>query len=1238
MISKLPSLPSLLTAACAVGLLLAGQPESRGQSGTWNNAAGGTWSTAADWTNSIIADGANNSATFTNLDLTGPATITLDSARTISDLNFADLDTNTPAGWIFSNGGVGANVLTLSNGSTIPVINVASTGQTDATNDLIVSVILAGAQGFVKKGAGTMTILTNSTFTGPVQFDEGLVALGTTNGMLGAQKEMRFNGGGIRVGLYGTGTTAYTNRVLTTGIILATNNNHDNYTGPWVGSGTMNLRTAVRFTTTGTMTGFNGTVDMSGSTSGGIWRINLGSGSTPYDLRTVALNLGTDGGRVQSRITLIGGGNVLLGSLAGGPGTQLTGADQNNSLTIWNIGFLNTSTVMGGRIADNSAIRKSGLVKVGSGTLTLTNSNNGFTGNTTVSNGVLALSLAGNLPTTTNITVISGAAFDVSGRTTTWTPVAYQTLAGSGAVTGDVVVATGTIAPGVAGVGTLSFSNSLYLDGTSTATNLLQLTSPGTSDLIQVAGDLSFSNTVVMRVVPTGASIPDGTYTLMKWGGNLTGDTNNMQLDYPAQPGTFVLQTNLVAKEIRLVVSGVAPAANLVWKGDGVANDWDVITSNWLNGGSPSLFVNGDKVTFDDAGSNNVPVNLATSANPGALVFNATKDYTLASSGAFGIIGSSTLVKSNTGVVTVTADNSFTGGTLITGGAVQIGDGVSSSGSVGAGNITNNAKLIYNRPDNITTANLIVGSGAVVQAASSVLTIAGANTYAGGTIVSNGTVNLVSYNTLGSGPINMAGGTLIIVPSGGSTTGVSNSIAVTQDSTLQYNAANSFAAVILAPITGVNGKTLTINHTPNGGQDRLRLYASFTNNANLVLNDAAVWMAPYVASGAQLYNGVISGAGSFVNRAGGSTITFNTNNTFTGDARITTGAYGVGVDSVSSGGSLVSSPLGLGSLVLTNESDGVDGNGGITAVNGARIIENAVNYSRSNAFTLIVSGTNDLTLAGPISLHGQLDGLGGVDRAFQVDSTARTILAGTISDNSLTCGVTKTGNGTLTLDGTNTAGGLTLVSDGVLDGNGLVSGNLTVGAGGALGAGSGGIGELRIGGNLSLGGGLFIEVNKSAAPSNDTITVTGTLNNTGTGTVTVTNLGPALAVGDSFKLLSSSLPNGGSLGIAPAPGAGLGWTNKLAIDGTIAVITAAPVVNPNPTNITAAFTSTDVTLSWPASHIGWSLQVQTNSRAVGLTLPTNTWFTVPGSSATNLVTMPVNKQDPTVFYRLQITQ
>ncbi|MEY4385268.1 MAG: hypothetical protein RLY20_551, partial [Verrucomicrobiota bacterium] len=89
---------SRLTALVASAALFTVIPTLFAQSGTWNNTSGGTWSTAGNWAGSTVANGAGNSATFTNLDLTAPTTVTLDSARTLSDLNFGDSDTSTPNG------------------------------------------------------------------------------------------------------------------------------------------------------------------------------------------------------------------------------------------------------------------------------------------------------------------------------------------------------------------------------------------------------------------------------------------------------------------------------------------------------------------------------------------------------------------------------------------------------------------------------------------------------------------------------------------------------------------------------------------------------------------------------------------------------------------------------------------------------------------------------------------------------------------------------------------------------------------------------------------------------------------------------------------------------------------------------------------------------------------------------------------------------------------------------------
>jgi polygalacturonase len=54
-------------------------------------------------------------------------------------------------------------------------------------------------------------------------------------------------------------------------------------------------------------------------------------------------------------------------------------------------------------------------------------------------------------------------------------------------------------------------------------------------------------------------------------------------------------------------------------------------------------------------------------------------------------------------------------------------------------------------------------------------------------------------------------------------------------------------------------------------------------------------------------------------------------------------------------------------------------------------------------------------------------------------------------------------------------------------------------------------------------------------------------------------------------------------------------------------------------------------LTWPADHIGWSLEIQTNQTSVGLS--TN-WVVVPGSASVNQVFLPVSAANGCVFVRL----
>ncbi|HSU53861.1 MAG TPA: hypothetical protein VLT36_07390, partial [Candidatus Dormibacteraeota bacterium] len=71
------------------------------------------------------------------------------------------------------------------------------------------------------------------------------------------------------------------------------------------------------------------------------------------------------------------------------------------------------------------------------------------------------------------------------------------------------------------------------------------------------------------------------------------------------------------------------------------------------------------------------------------------------------------------------------------------------------------------------------------------------------------------------------------------------------------------------------------------------------------------------------------------------------------------------------------------------------------------------------------------------------------------------------------------------------------------------------------------------------------------------------------------------------------------------------------------------LVNTTPTNLTVSAANNHLTFSWPPDHFGWGLQ----SNSVGLTA-TGSWFAVPGASATNQMTLPINPAKTNVFYRM----
>jgi autotransporter-associated beta strand protein len=736
----------------------------------------------------------------------------------------------------------------------------------------------------------------------------------------------------------------------------------------------------------------------------------------------------------------------------------------------------------------------------------------------------------------------------------------------------------------------------------------------GTNTVVTTPPDIT--QQPVNVTVPTGGSCPfqvvaNGFGMTYQWhryntnlvdSGNISGSTSDTLIVSPVSAadqasggngywvsvtGTGGYTTNSAKASLTL-----GTAKNLIWSGAG--NVWDLNnTANFLDNGNAATFNYGDAVTFDD-----------TAPIRNVLLNNS---YLSASS------------------VTVNSVNAYT----------------FAAGSTGG----------------------FAGPGQLVYKGANQLTLANPNTYSGGTVISNATalLRLQNYNGLGTGPVTLAkaGGQMEVLNAGSATLGIVGDLNVQDDFTIKFDGTGAFAGVMLGGINGVAGKTLTMTQPDLTTTNRYRIYGNNTAlDSALVVDGASVPYAPvngttlsfYHSSGSQIFNGVISGAAALISRASGLTV-LSGQNTYSGGTIPTTGTFGLGANSTPTVGTVTSGPLGTGPLFIVPELPNTTGSGTILAFGGARTVGNPLQYlSGTNNQTLIVGGTNALTLTGPVTLNG-IDGPGNAtNRIFQMNNTALTTLSGIISDGGSGFGFVKTGTGVLALASSETYTGPTLISNGVLQvngslaagssvtvatngslgGTGAVNGAVTVLNGGAIAPGAS-IGTLTINNNLSLGGNLTIEVNKANSQTSDQIIVSGTINNTGTGAVNVANLGAALAQGDTFTLFPGKTVSGGAAMTVTGGGAGVNWTNKLAVDGTISVLSTVSLAPTSITisNIAITPSSRTMSLNWPADHTGWTLQTQTNA------FPGGPWSPTPGSTTTNQMVITIDPTKGPVFFRLQ---
>jgi len=212
---------------------------------------------------------------------------------------------------------------------------------------------------------------------------------------------------------------------------------------------------------------------------------------------------------------------------------------------------------------------------------------------------------------------------------------------------------------------------------------------------------------------------------------------------------------------------------------------------------------------------------------------------------------------------------------------------------------------------------------------------------------------------------------------------------------------------------------------------------------------------------------------------------------------------------------------------------------------------------------------------------------------------------------------------------TNVFFGTLTVSNGTLVVNppgGNVNNFLSVNGGTLIAGGAGTVSTLNVSNDLNITAGTVVAtLNKSLSVSNTTFAVTGAINRTG-GSLLLTNSGPALTVGDKFKIFNKAVAGGASM---PIVATGFTVNNNLGVDGSVTVATVVVVTPPTITNSVSGGT---LHLSWSAAYTGYSLQAQTNTLAAGL--KTN-WVTIPGTATSNTYSVPLNTTANTcVFYRL----
>ncbi len=1244
---------------------------------TYGGVMSGTGGLTKVGTGTNTLTGAN---TFTGSFFVKNGNVTIDTGGSIATTVFQSIGVDTGDNATVTLKGSGALTQTTSDfnvgdiGNSVGTLNIQDSASLSVNAFFVASANAAGstASGTVNQTGGSVTESATAA---------GTFLLGGRNSALGVGIYNLSGGtltaaGGLRVGSAGTGIFNQS------GSSTFTANGGVNISRLGGSTGTYNLNGGTLVTlnvisSTGTNAVLNlngGTLQPTATANNTAWINNL----TTANVRTNATTIDNTGYNVTISQPLVHstiGGDAAIdaGLIFQGSGTNtLTATNTYNGPTVLNSGILNVNGVLGtGPVTINGGASLIGIGVLNGATTNIsgTIAPAGSTiGTLTISN---KLALQGgtvqfNLTKTSNDVVAVSGALTIESPTTlfvsfpapgigTYTLITYGSLAP--ADTNNLSITLASPNPRYS----FSFTN----DTTAKAVKLIV---NGISGNLVWKGDGGFNGW-------------DNAGAYQNWT-----NPSAATLDYFFD-GDAVTFDNIgnAAAPINLQAT-VSPASMVMTNSSGhdydFANSGFAITSpgNLLKSGSGSLILEEDN-TFANVGLSGGVIqignggasgslNATTITNNSTIVFNRSDAANMTAA----ISGSGGLQQISTGAAVLSGSNSYAGVTLVNNGILYPHNPSALGSAAGNTVATNGGKVYFDQNINFTDENFVLGGAAVQKGGAGASTLGGTvGLIADTTFVIDGGATLNLTNTTGitgsgtsvtfdgggnaalTGPLALGAGNLTKLGAGALTVGTNNS----------FTGIATITAGTLNVTDGTLGNPAVFTPTQitmNGGTLGNVANVAFTNG-NSGMTVAANSTINVAAGTTLLFSNEITGSATLT-KAGAGTLILGASNSFSGalnlDTTSTTANDGAVRILSTNALAFVPSPIRSGNNNSGSSTLQLDGSSGSIGIlqdfavtcrnSGVAWIENiagnnsllgALNIDVGGGALLFQSDAGQLELAGAISYIGALTG----GRTYTFTGAGNHLVSGVINNsvNGAPISLAMNGTGKLTLAAANlytnnttvTAGTMLVngsilggagvsVTGGTLGGTGTIADAVTVSSGGTLSPGAGAIGTLTVNSNLTLSGLTYIEVNKTALTADHLVGLTRV--NYG-GTLFATNLSGSLNVGDSFTIFSTAAHTNNFASITGSPGAGKAWSFNTN-SGVLSVVIG---VNTTPTNLTAVVNGNKLELSWPADHLGWRLQAQTNTLATGLY--TN-WVDVAGSSSVNSVTNTINPASGSVFYRM----